>query len=145
MNNARSREIAASVPSVAEINARLAPFYADRGLQLVVLFGSMASGKMHKRSDIDLAFLFDAPQDILEFTNRVLRLLRIDNVDVVDLRRASPLLRMAVVRGGNLLYERSPGLYADYCSLSFRMYADSKKLRDAQSRSVSSFIERRGL
>ena len=145
MDEAKNERIAASVPSVAEINARLAPLYADRGLQLVVLFGSAASGKMHKRSDIDLAFLFDAPQDILELTNRVLRLLRIDNVDVVDLRRASPLLRMAVVRGGNLLYERSPGLYADYCSLSFRMYADSKKLRDAQSRSVSSFIERRGL
>jgi hypothetical protein len=46
------------------------------------------------RSDIDLAFMFESPTDILELTNRVIRLLHADTVDVVDLRRASPLCSM---------------------------------------------------
>jgi predicted nucleotidyltransferase len=142
MDEARIRRIPAALPSLEKMRDRLAPLSADHGLQLVVLFGSAASGKMHKGSDVDLAFLFDVSPDILELTNRVIRRLRIDNVDVVDLRRASPLLRMSVVKSGHLLYERSPGIYTDFCSLSFRMYADSKKLRDAQARSIKRFIER---
>lgn len=132
-----------TMPSVDEIRARLAPLFTDEGLQLVLLFGSVASGKTHKRSDIDLAFLFDEPHDVLELTNMVTRRLHVDNVDVIDLRRASPLLKMSVVKTGRLLYERTPALYNTFCSLSFRMYADCKKLRDAQMLAVKGFIDGR--
>src|SRR3990167_7587269 len=62
--------------------------------------------RMHKRSDIDLAFLYKKPVNILSLTNRVIRLLHMDSVDVVDLRHASPLLRYSVAKNGRLLYER---------------------------------------
>lgn len=132
-----------TMPSVDEIRARLAPLFNDKGLQLVLLFGSVASGKTHKRSDIDLAFLYDEPQDDLELTNLVTRRLHVDNVDVIDLSHASPLLKMSVVKTGRLLYERTPALYNTFCSLSFRMYADCKKLRDAQMLAVKGFIDGR--
>ena len=131
--------------SVKEIKEKLTPLFEEGGLQLVLLFGSMASGKTHERSDIDLGFLFDEPQDILALTNRVIRLLRSDRVDVVDLRHANPLLNFIAATKGELLYERSPGLFNSFYSLAFRRYIDTKKLRNAQEKFISSYVRERGL
>ncbi|UJS20313.1 MAG: nucleotidyltransferase domain-containing protein [Candidatus Brocadia sp.] len=100
---------------------------------------------MHKKSDIDLAFLFDKPADILTLTNRIIRLLHTDHVDVVDLKRASPLLRYTSVKHGMLLYEREPGMFHEFYSLAFRRYVDTKKLRDAQTKAIQQFLIARGL
>ncbi len=131
--------------TIEEIRDRLSPLFNDEGIKLVLLFGSVVSGKVHKQSDIDLAFLFDKPMDILALTNKVIRLLHTDNVDVVDLKRASPLLKFSVARNGRLLYEKSPGIFTEFYSLAFRMYVDTKKLRIAQTISVRKFLESRGL
>jgi predicted nucleotidyltransferase len=131
--------------SVDEIKEKLVPLFEEEGLQLVLLFGSMASGKVHGRSDLDLGFLFDKPQDILVLTNRVIRLLKSDRVDVVDLRRTSPLLNFVAVTKGELLYERSPGLFNSFYSLTFRRYIDTKKLRRIQEIVINSFVRERGL
>jgi predicted nucleotidyltransferase len=131
--------------STEEIRKRLSPLFKDEGLQFIVLFGSLASGRIHKESDIDLAFLFDEPTDILALTNRVIRLLHADKIDVVDLRRASPLLCFAAARQGKLLHERSPGLFNSFYSLAFRRYVDTKKLRDARGNTIKHFLQERGL
>ncbi len=131
--------------SVEEIRKRLLPLCGDKGLKLVLLFGSVVTGAVHKKSDIDLAFLFDKPADILALTNRVIRLLHTDTVDVVDLRRASPLLKFSAVKSGMLLYEKEPGLFNEFYSLAFRRYVDTKKLRDAQAVSIRQFLKSRGL
>ncbi|MFH0933132.1 MAG: nucleotidyltransferase domain-containing protein [Nitrospirota bacterium] len=131
--------------SIEEIRNRLAPIFKDEGLKLALLFGSAVLGKVHNQSDIDLAFLFDRPADILSLTNSVIRLLHADNIDVVDLRRASPLLKFSVAKNGRLLYERQPGLFNEFYSLAFRMYVDTKKLRDAQAIAIQHFLKTRGL
>ena len=131
--------------SIEEIKKGLSPLFNDEGLRLVLLFGSAVSGKIHRKSDIDLAFLFDKPVDILALTNRVIRLLHTDNVDVVDLRRASPLLKYSAVRHGKPLYEREHGIFNEFYSLAFRMYVDTKKLRDAQEVAIKQFLKARGL
>ncbi|MEE9614977.1 MAG: nucleotidyltransferase domain-containing protein [Thermodesulfobacteriota bacterium] len=131
--------------SIEEIRVGLAPIFEEKGLKLVLVFGSVVSGKVHKRSDIDLAFLFDDRPDMLELTNRVIRLLKTDRVDVVDLGRANPLLKFLAARGGRVLYERSPGLFSEFYSLAFRRYVDTKKLRDAQRTAITDFLESRGL
>lgn len=131
--------------SIEEIKDRLTPLFKDEELRLVLLFGSAVSGGVHNRSDIDLAFLFDSPVDILSFTNRVIRLLHTDNIDVVDLRCASPLLKFFVIKNGSLLYERQIGMFNEFYSLAFRMYVDTKKLRDAQAIAIKHFLKARGL
>ena len=131
--------------SIEEIRNRLSPLFADEGLRLILLFGSVATGKVNKKSDIDLAFLFDKPIDMLALTNRVIRLLRTDNIDVIDLRRASPLLKYSAVRHGKPLYEREPGMFNEFYSLAFRMYVDTRKLRDAQAKAIQQFLKARGL
>lgn len=131
--------------SVEQIKEKVAPLFEEEGLQIVLLFGSVAQGRIHKESDIDLAFLFEGPVDILALTNRVTQRLGCDRIDVVDLRRASPLLKFSAARDGRLLYESSPGLFNAFCSLAFRMYSDTKKLRDAREKTVKDFLEKRGV
>jgi predicted nucleotidyltransferase len=143
-NQVRERRVLRTF-SIEGISGKLSPLFDEEGLQLVLLFGSYAAGSPHKRSDIDIAFLFDMPVDILALTNRVIGLLHTDNVDVIDLRRASPLLKFAAAKDGRLLYERSPGIFNDFISLAFRMYVDAKKLRSAQARSIKHFLEARGI
>ena len=131
--------------SPEEIKQGLAPLFEDPGLQLLLLFGSRVSGKTHSKSDIDLGVLFDDPVDLVELTARIINLLHTDQVDVVDFRRASPLLNFAAARHGLLLYERSPSLFTQFYSLSFRRYVDTQKLRDAQKRSLQNFLGEKGL
>lgn len=128
-----------------EIRESLAPLFDQPGLQLILLFGSAATGKLHRRSDIDIAFLFDKAVDILELTNKVLGLLRTDNVDVIDLRRASPVLTFVAAKDGKLLYEGSPGLFHEFYSLAFRRYVDTGKLRVARQDAIRGFLVARGL
>ncbi|MGB9628413.1 MAG: type VII toxin-antitoxin system HepT family RNase toxin [Thermodesulfobacteriota bacterium] len=129
---------------VEEIKERLVPLFNEEGLQLVLLFGSVVSGKVYPKSDIDLGFLFDRPIDILLLTNRVIQLLRTDKVDVVDLSRASPLLKYSAVRLGKVLFEKKTGFFNNFQSITYRIYFDTKKLRDAQEKVIHNFLGERG-
>ncbi|MGR3219789.1 MAG: type VII toxin-antitoxin system MntA family adenylyltransferase antitoxin [Candidatus Anammoxibacter sp.] len=124
------------------IKDKLSPLFKNKSLRLVILFGSVASGNSNKKSDVDLGFLFDKRVDILELTNTVIMLLKNDNADVVDLKHASPLLRFAAVKKCKLLYEKEPGMFNEFVSLAFRMYVDTKKLRDARAKSIKIFLEK---
>lgn len=126
---------------ISDIKDRLTPLFRKERLQLVLLFGSVAKGNVHRKSDIDLGFLFDEPVDVVALTNEVTKLLRSDRVDVVDLRRASPLLKFCAVKKGKVLYERSDGLFNQFFSLAFRMYVDTKKLRDVRGEMIRDFLE----
>lgn len=127
-----------------QLREGLSGLIGARKPRLVILFGSVAKGRTHEESDIDLGFLFDSPIDIIELTNQVTRALKTDRVDVVDLRRASPLLRYEAARKGQVLYEREAGEFMQFLSLSYRMYVDTKKLRDAQEMVIRRFLRARG-
>jgi uncharacterized protein len=126
-----------------EIRQKLSPLFLEEGLQLVLLFGSQISGQTHAKSDIDLGFLYDGPVDIIHLINRVTPLLHTDQVDVVDLRRAGPLLCFSAAHGGKVLYEQPPGRFNAFYSLSFRRYMDTGKLREARNRAVQRFAEKK--
>ena len=128
-----------------ELKQSLAPLCAQSQNRLIVLFGSMSKGATTSRSDLDLAILADEPLDLVDVTNRVTTMIHVSDVDVVDLRRASPLLAMEVARHGRLLYERAPGEYAEFCSLAQRRYADTAKLRAGKKVAIAQFLKARGV
>jgi predicted nucleotidyltransferase len=110
------------------------------GCRLVILFGSAAGG--HAPEDLDIGVLGDALLDAVDVTNRFIRALGLQAVDVADLRRADPLLLMLAARDGMPLYERSPGEFARFASLAARRYADTRKFRDAERSGLRDFIAR---
>lgn len=130
---------------IDDLPALLAPLCEPYRIQMMVVFGSTVTGLRGRESDLDLALLADAPLELVAVTTDVIRLLHTDQVDVVDLRRASPLLAMEVARHGRVIYERQPGLHVEFISLAFRRYVDTKKLRDAQKDAIHRYLTSKGL
>ena len=123
---------------VTELRARLTPLRERYRLELIILFGSAAKGLQRPQSDLDLAVLSEQPMGIVAVTTDMIRVLHINRVDVVDLRRAPPLLAMEVARDGYLLYERHAGQYAGFSIACFRRYVDTAKLRRVRKDAIHS-------
>lgn len=130
----------ATVASIRESMANVGAEISD--LELIVLFGSAASGRARSRSDVDVAVLNRGGADLDALFLALAPRLKTDRLDLVDLRRAGPLLAFEVARSGVVLFERSPGVFRQFQSLASRRYADTKKLRDAQRRSIQVFLAR---
>jgi predicted nucleotidyltransferase len=83
---------------------------ATPSLQVLLLFGSRARGEESDRSDWDLGYLADDAMDVDGLLAALVNVLRTDRVDLVDLSRASGLLRFRAARDGVTVFESSPGL-----------------------------------
>jgi len=94
------------------------------------LFGSRAKGTNNAMSDIDMALMFEQSYgdmedifnrgDIIETGKKFLK----DPVDVVNLDKASLILRYAIVQEGIVLKDEDSGKRADFESLTLREYFD---------------------
>lgn len=123
----------------------------EAGLRLVLLFGSAArrsrSSAGMEPADYDLGVLPEGDVedvDLVELTNRFIRALGEQAVDLVDLRRADPVLALAAARHGTLLHEDPPGTFARFHSLAHRRFADTRKFRSAEREEIRAFLARRG-
>jgi predicted nucleotidyltransferase len=107
----------------------------DPRVLCVYLFGSRAQGDAHPASDLDLAVLLDVPVSLseeLELRAEAVRILQRDDIDLVLLDQASPLLRYEVIAGGRRLFAR-PGFDADLYEQRVLMeYLDTAHLRATQ-------------
>jgi predicted nucleotidyltransferase len=81
-----------------------------RDVQLALLFGSLARGRGRPDSDVDVAVLGTAI-DELQLAADLSKAARRD-VDIVPLERAGYPLRRAVLRDGIILHEGKPGAAA---------------------------------
>lgn len=84
-------------------------------IRLAVLYGSLARGQQRRDSDVDLGVALDDEDRWLlgEIEVAIGRRLQRD-VDLVDLRRAPPLLRFEISRDGVLLLEREPDTWTSF-------------------------------
>lgn len=91
-------------------------FASDPHVLGVFLFGSQADGSATPRSDIDLAVLFDRDLEFKEelaFEVAISNMLHTDDVDVINLNRASLAFRFRAI-SGKLLYERDYVRVSDF-------------------------------
>lgn len=95
------------------------------GLRLLVLHGSRARGQEHERSDWDFGYAAEADCDIVGLSGALGRALGTDDVDLVDLERASGLLRYRVAREGLVLFERRPRDYERFVVTALRFWFDA--------------------
>lgn len=102
--------------------ARLAPGHP--GLRLLVVYGSRARAAAHAGSDWDLGYLADSCVDHLGLLAEATGVLGTDDVDLVDLERASALLRFTAAGDGRPVYERSPGDHLTFVEQAARFWCD---------------------
>lgn len=106
---------------------------------MIVHFGSTVGGTDSNGSDLDLAFLPEGEMDETAVTAEVVRLTHWNDVDVVNLAHADPLTAMEIVRHGAVLFSKDGTDFPEFCSMTFRRYVDTEKLRRAQRRALDLF------
>jgi len=80
-------------------------------IRLLVLFGSRARGAVHAHSDWDFGYIGDDQPDEDLLRDRLMQILGTDRIDLVDLSKASALLRFKVAAEGNPIFEDTTGLF----------------------------------
>lgn len=121
---------------IAKLKAVAQEIARDNGLDLIVLFGSRATGTTHRRSDVDIAYVAREPLSLSQESALIvefMRLFRTDAVDLVSLRNASPLLRYQVARFGKAIYERTPGLFISFYINALRQHQEARPLFQLRS------------
>ncbi len=92
---------------------------------LLFLFGSRAKGGFRGDSDLDLAYL--SVQDITEYDQYMLaqKLAKLSGheVDLIDLNKASTVLKAQIVGMGKLIYCRDQTFKANYVIRTLKEYA----------------------
>lgn len=107
-------------------------------LSALWLFGSEARGQARPDSDVDLAALFSrpaAPEQLLAARLDLESLLG-RSVDLVDLRRASPIVGRQVIQHGRLLLDRDPADRHVFSMLLPSRYVDLKLSRRVAERAL---------
>ena len=90
-------------------------------------FGSAADGRIAPGSDVDVGVWFEASPSFeqqLDLLARLQDTLGVDEVDLVALNDANPILRFEAL-SGRRLFCRDPGRCAGFASLTAREYEDA--------------------
>ncbi len=123
-----------SIPEYKTLIVRkLRTFFKSRSdVFLAFVFGSFVSNKMTSASDIDIGILFNTNPDIYELNNikEDLSALLKKDVDVVLLNGASPVLRMQVLKKGELVFQKDRRYYSSYYGDTVKQYDDLKRIRE---------------
>ena len=116
------------------------------GLSLVVLFGSQVTGRTHKESDIDFAFMVDkhiSPRETAEILFDFTRYLKIGaNIELVNLKNSSPLLLKQIAMNSLLMYEKEPHSYNLFKIYALRRYMEERKFLKLRDLSLNKFLQK---
>lgn len=113
---------------------------------LLILFGSRATGHARADSDWDVAAVADhrlAWEEWSAALEKAAQLLNVseDEIDLVDLWSASPLLQQFVAKEGKLL-QGDPFLFIRFKVLAWKRYLDTAKFRRLRSESLQRYVQR---
>lgn len=108
---------------------------ADPRVIAVYGFGSRARNEQTPASDVDVAVLLEGDIDLkseLLLRAAVVEELKRDDVDLVILNSASPLLAWEIVTTGKRLFSRDPDRSDSFEDRTIRRYLDTAYLRKLQ-------------
>jgi uncharacterized protein len=119
----------------------------EKGILCVYLFGSAASGKENRFSDIDIAVLFDDNVDRQSYCEHALSVMdglsaALDkNVDIVVLNTANSFLKFRIIKSGVRLYERPDRGSRSFEARSVVEYFDFSPIREMLEKALVSNIK----
>lgn len=116
----------------------LTAVFRQHGVILAYLYGSQARGDAGPLSDVDIAVLFGRDLTKEERFRHRLQLglalagvLKREDVSIVDLDKATPLLKNKVRLDGKVLYSLDERLRVEFETSVFHEYIDTKPLRQS--------------
>lgn len=134
--------------NTSKYTEQLSQLFTTHGVVLAYIFGSQAEGKARPLSDVDIAVLLGPRvareqwfQVQLDLTNELMDLFHRNDVDVVILNQATPVLAHEVIRFGQVLYEARPGTRVNFELAALRRYVDTEPLRRLQDHRLLEHVE----
>lgn len=103
----------------------------EYALELVLLFGSRVSGKIRKDSDFDVAYLSGKNLDLTQEAQMITEFAEVfksENIDLVNLKKAKPLIFYAIFNECQVIYESRPLIFSALRAYSFKKYIENKFL-----------------
>ena len=129
-----------SVPvRLRELEVAAAPLAEDPRVLAIYGFGSRARGEAGPGSDLDLAVLMDEDVDLMDelrLRADLVEQIRRDDIDLVILNHAPPLLRYEVISAGQRLFSRDDERAGDFEHRAAMHCFDTAHLRATQQRLV---------
>jgi predicted nucleotidyltransferase len=126
-------------PTKEEILGILETYFKNvQGVALVFLFGSTATNRAHRKSDVDIGVLFKTRpriQHIIRLRDDLISLLRRE-VDLSVLNEASPILKMQVLKNGTLVYAGDKRQFSQFFVDTVNQYDDLKRIRKPCEESI---------
>jgi len=102
------------------------------GLELLLIYGSVAKGQAKKNSDIDVAFRSVSKVNFLGLMADLVEILEFSKVDLVNLDTANPLLLSQIVSDYVVLYGKKRAV--DNLEIrAFTRYVDFKPFFDMEN------------
>lgn len=126
----RWRKFADLPDNIQDAVAQLPSLLAREGVLLAYLFGSLVEGR--PANDVDLALLMAEDRPPYRLRDAITEHLGTERVDIVDLRRASPVLRFEIISTGQLLYAADGDVQLAFELEALRLYKDTAYLRRQQ-------------
>ncbi|BDR66051.1 type VII toxin-antitoxin system MntA family adenylyltransferase antitoxin [Clostridium tetani] len=117
----------------------------DYGIKLLYIFGSYAKGKNNKNSDLDIAVLLDEnynPMDKLRLIGDLTLIFKRDDIDLVILNSASPVLRHQIIKYGKLVYMEREETKVFFEVKVLNVYMDMEPFRRTQMKYINEWIEK---
>ena len=135
----------------SDVERAVARFAATRlEVAAAYIFGSVASGRTRRDSDVDVAVLLARPSTSNHSLRYRLKLmgdlgsaLRRSDVDVVVLNDASPLLAHRILSKGKLVFERSASARVRFQVSTAGRYADMIPMYETHIRYLKRHARRR--
>lgn len=112
-------------------------------IELFILFGSYAENMNKPGSDLDLAYKSSellAEEKEIELLNELSNFYQRGDIDLVNLSKAEPVLKVEVAKKGRLLYG-SEKMFEEFSIYAAAIYADTKFLRDDRRKTLAKRLE----
>lgn len=108
-------------------------FHSQPNILGVWIVGSYGTEYQREDSDIDFAILYDKDINDLEemkYACDITEILKIENVDTINLKKAPITLQFKTIKEGRTLYEADYIKICDYIEYVINIYGDKKYYLD---------------
>ena len=125
-----------------DLLGRIAQKYS---LELILLFGSRANKKNQRESDFDVAYLSKKALDLEEESKLIVELAPVfksENIDLANLKKASPLLSFAITNNCQILYEENPLIFPTLRVYAFKKYIETKPLYEEKFKRLQNKLKK---
>ncbi|MFH1837940.1 MAG: nucleotidyltransferase domain-containing protein [Candidatus Kuenenbacteria bacterium] len=114
-------------------------------LNLILFFGSQVSKKTHFNSDTDIAFLSSKEldyKDEYDISYQISLILKNNQIDLVNLKNASPFLKKEIMSNAKILYKKNQEIFDNYLIYSYQVFRETLPLFSLKEKAIKHFVKK---